>query len=198
MKRAILIVAVAALAFPALASAQGATREIETGDDFFNPEDVAFDVGAESVHWQWGPPTSINQHNVEEQNGLFSSGALAVSDELTITPSAGTFPYFCDLHGAIADNGDPIGMAGMIEVRPTSTPQGKKTLVTWATQVTDTGTTFDVRQKSGRKDPEVVEKKTDQIEGVFKLKDGTSYQFQARSRQGKATSEWSPKLKIRG
>jgi hypothetical protein len=189
---------VVALVFPALASAQGSTREIETGDSFFNPEQVSTDVGAESFHWQWGPPMSIERHNVREQNTLFFSGDLAISGNFTITPSAGTFPYVCDLHGSIASNGQPVGMAGTISVKPTATPQGKKTLVTWATETTDTGTTFDVQQKVGKGDPELVEKKTKEIEGVFKLKSGKKYEFQARSRQGKLTSEWSPKLKLKG
>jgi len=199
MKRAVLIATVVGtLAFPALAAAQGSTREIETGDNFFDPEDVTTDVGTESFHWQWGPPASINQHNVRAQNKLFNSGNLAINGNFTITPSAGTFAYVCDLHGAIGSNGTPIGMAGTIAVKPTATPQGKKSLITWATETTDTGTTFDVRQAVGKKDPEIVEKKTDEVEGAFKLKSGKKYKFQARSRQGKAASEWSPALKVKG
>ena len=194
MKRA-LIALVAVLAVPALAQAQGTTTEIATGDNFFEPEDIAGDVGVESYHWQWA---TENPHNVVEAEGLFDSGKIETTGELTITPSAGTFPYICEIHGFLDSDGDPIGMGGTITVRPTATPQGKRALVTWATEATDTGNRYDVRRKIGSKKAKIVEEKTKAIEGAFKIKPGKKYKFQVRSRQGKATSEWSPKLKLKG
>ena len=191
MKRGMFALAVL-LAVPALAHAQGSVTELETGDDFFAPENVSSDVGVESFNWQWGAPKTLNQHNVRQDDKLFYSGGIEPSGELTITPSAGTFHYYCEIHGF-----EGGGMDGEIAVRPTATPQGKKTLVTWATETTDTGNRYDVRLKKGKKKAKLVEEKTKAIEGAFKLKRGTKYKFDVRSRKGKAASDWSPKLKLK-
>jgi plastocyanin len=194
MKRGLIALA-ALLAVPAAAQAQGTVAEVETGDDFFRPESVRSDVGVQSVRWAWA---TESEHNVMEENGLFGSGSPGRTGDFTVTPSAGTFNYFCVLHGFISTTGKPAGMAGQIAVKPTATPQGKKTLVTWATETTDTGSRYDVRQALGSKKPKLVEENTRAIEGAFKLKDGKAYTFQVRSRQGKIASRWSPKLKLKG
>jgi plastocyanin len=181
-----LLVLVVALVLPAQAAAQGATREVSVGDDSFTPEIISLDAGAGSVHWAWN---TVNQHNVREDNRLFYSGTISTTGDFTITPSAGGFNYFCELHG--------FGMGGFIKVKPTGTVKGKKATIVWATSATDTGTQFDVRQKVGSKKPELVEQKTRELQGTFKLKPGKN-QFQVRSRQGKATSDWSPKLNLKG
>ena len=195
VKRIALAGIAAALVVPALAGAQGTTTEIATGDDFFEPENVATDVGTESFHWAWGEGSSgsVGEHNVREDDKVFYSGNLEVTGEFTATPSAGTFHYYCEAHGF-----ESGGMDGELAVKPTATPQGKKVLVTWATETTDTGTQFDVQQKIGSKKPKLVEEKTKKIEEVFTLKPGTKYQFQVRSRKGKRASGWSPKLKLKG
>ena len=199
MKRAA-IAFLALLAVPQLAIGQGSVRDIETGDNYFEPEDIATDVGTESLHWQWGPtstPVTVEEHNVREENKLFNSGDTALSGDFTTTPSAGTFLYVCDAHGVIS--GDKvIGMGGQIAVRPTATPQGKQALITWATESTDTGTQFDVRRQIGSKKAKVVESKTKALEKAFKIEPGKKYRFDVRSRQGSASSDWSPKLTVRG
>jgi plastocyanin len=193
MKRGLIALA-ALLTVPALAYGQGSVTEIVTKDDSFTPEDVASDVGVESYHWKWGgTPESVREHNVREDDKLFYSGNLVVDGEFTINPSAGTFHYYCEAHGF-----ESGGMDGEIAVKPTATPQGKRTLVTWATETTDTGNRYDVRQKTGSKKPEIVEQQTKALESVFKLKPGTKYRFDVRSLQGKAASDWSPKLTIKG
>jgi plastocyanin len=186
-----LLALVVVLALPAQAAAQGGTQEVSTGDDFFNPENVSVEVGSASIHWAWGPPASLNEHNVRQDDRLFYSGALVTSGEFTVTPSAGSFHYYCELHGF-----DGGGMDGALKVKPTGTVSGRKATVVWATPETDSGTRFDVRQKVGSKKPKVVEEKTKALEGTFKLKSGKN-QFQVRSRQGKAVSDWSPKLKLK-
>ena len=196
MKRAAIAV-LALLAVPQLAFGQGSVREIQTGDDFFEPENVSTDVGTESLRWRWGPPATINEHNVREENKLFNSGDTAISGDFTTTPSAGTFLYVCDAHGVIS--GDKvIGMGGEVVVKPTATPQGKKALITWATEATDTGTQFDVRQQIGSKKATVVESKTKALEKAFKIEKGKKYKFDVRSRQGAATSDWSPTVTVKG
>ncbi len=193
MRRIVLAVAVAALIVPSLSGAQGTTVEIATGDDFFEPEDLKSDVGTQSFHWQWGPPSTQNEHNVRQDDELFTSGNLVTAGEFTVNPSAGTFHYYCDAHGF-----ESGGMDGELAIKPTATPQGKKTLITWATETTDTGSQFDVQQKTGSKKPVIVESKTKAVEGAFKLKSGTKYQFEVRTRKGKKTSDWSPVLKLKG
>ena len=188
-----LLVAIVALAVPAQAAAQGTTTEIGVGDDFFNPENVSSNIGESSYHWRWGLPTSTNEHNVVHDDELFSSGALSLSGDFTIAPSAGTFGYYCELHGSPGG----LGMAGEIRVKPTGTVSGRKASLVWGTPETDTGTRFDVRQKVGKKKPKVVEENTRADEGDLRLKPGKN-QFQVRSRQGKAASDWSPKLNLKG
>jgi plastocyanin len=184
-----LLALIVALALPAQAAAQGAPREVATGDDFFNPENVSFDVGSASVHWAW---STDNEHNVRQDDRIFYSGGLATTGDFTLTPSAGTFGYYCELHGF-----EGGGMAGEIKVKPTATVSGNRATLVWATPETDSGTRYDVRQKVGSKKPKVVEEKTRAHDGSFKLKSGKN-QFQVRSRQGKAASDWSPKLNVKG
>lgn len=180
-----LLVGIVALALPAQAAAQGTTTEVAVGDDFFNPQRVNIEAGSASVHWGW---STENEHNVSQDDRIFFSGPLATSGDFTVTPSAGTFGYLCDLHG--------LGMTGEIRSKPAATVKGNRARIVWATPETDTGTRFDVRQKAGKKNPKPVEEKTRELEGSFKLKPGRN-QFQVRSRQGKATSDWSPKLNLK-
>ena len=190
-----LIALAALLAVPATAQAQGSTTEVGVERFSFTPESVKSDVGVASIHWGWSTEA---EHNVREQNRLFYSGDTTTTGDFTVNPSAGTFKYYCEPHGFISSTGKPVGMAGQIAVKPTATPQGGRTLVTWATETTDTGTRYDVRQKTGSKQARIVEEKTRAIEGVFKLKRGKGYTFQVRSRKGKSASDWSPKLKLKG
>lgn len=184
-----MLVLVTALAVPAIAVAQGTTREIVTEDDFFNPENVSSQFGAESFHWAWA---TTNAHNIRQDDKLFYSGAAAESGEFTVTPSAGSFHYYCELHGF-----EGGGMDGELKVKPVASVSGKQATLTWASAETNSGTQFDVRQKSGSKKPRLVEEKTKALDGTFKLKPGANT-FQVRSRRGKAASDWSPKLKLQG
>lgn len=191
LKKGLLAIA-AALAVPAIAVGQGTTREIATDDDFFDPENVTTSVGVESFHWAWGPPATNNAHNVRQDEKLFYSGGPATSGEFTLTPSAGTFGYYCELHGAPG-----VGMDGELRVKPTGSTNGKRASLVWATADSDSGSQFDVRQKVGTAKPKLVEEKTSEFEGSFRLRPGKN-RFQVRSRRGKATSDWSPKLSFKG
>jgi plastocyanin len=184
-----LLVVVIALALPAQAAAQGVTQEISTGDDFFTPENVSFEAGSTNVHWVWN---TTNLHNVRQDDRLFYSGALAQTGDFAVTPSAGTFGYFCELHGFQGG-----GMAGEIKSKPTATVSGRRAQIIWASPDTNTGTQFDVRQKVGKKKPKVIEEKTREFGGTFRLKSGKT-QFQVRSRLGNRVSDWSPKLNLKG
>lgn len=191
LKKGLLAIAVA-LALPAIAVGQGTTREIGVVDDEFIPENVSTTVGVESFRWAWGPPASVREHNVRQDDKLFYSGTPAASGEFTVTPSAGTFGYYCEIHGNAG-----IGMHGELRVKPTGSANGNRASIVWATAETNSGSQFDVRQKVGTAKPKLVEEKTREFEGSFKLKPGKN-QFQVRSRRGKATSDWSPKLSFKG
>ena len=188
MRKGLLVFAIA-LALPATAAAQLPTREVQTGDDFFTPENVSFDAGSTLVHWGWA---TEGLHNVRQDEQLFYSGPVATSGDFSVVPSAGTFGYFCELHGFQGG-----GMAGEIRAKPTAAVNGSRAQIAWANPDTNTGTQFDVRQKVGKKKPRIVEEKTKDFEGSFKLKDGKN-QFQVRSRQGNRISDWSPKLNLKG
>ena len=194
MKRlAITLTATAALLAPG--AAFGQTTEIATTDDKFTPAGVRAKLGS-SFHWAWGPPATANEHNVLQDAGLFTSGPPALSGDFTVTPSAGSFHYYCELHGFPGGDVDRA-MNGELRIKPTATMSGNRATIAWATATTDSGNQFDVRRKVGKKKPKLVRQATSSATGTFKLKPRTKYRFQARSRQGKATSDWSPKLSLK-
>ena len=182
----------AALAAPGVSYAQTTITLEDTNT--FNPPSATLDLGAGSFDWEWGPGGvgTVDLHNVVQDDGLFSSGPLVSSDPdgFSVTASAGAYPYFCQLH---------FGMEGDVNVRPvagTATKKGAR--VSWATDLTTTGNRFDVRYKAGKK-WELWQKKTSKLSATFgrkgkpvKLK--KRVKLQARSVDGKATSEWSPTL----
>ena len=191
MRKGLLVIAVA-LALPATALAQGTTREIETEDSYFDPENVSSQVGSGSFRWAWGPPMSSIDHNVRQDDKLFYSGGPSLAGDFTVTPSAGSFHYYCELHGF-----EGGGMDGELRVKPTGTVSGNRASLVWATPETNSGNQFDVRQKVGKKKPRLVAENTKAFDGSFKLRPGRN-QFQVRSQRGKATSDWSPKLTLKG
>ena len=88
--------------------------EIRAGDNFFDPADRTVTVGAK-VRW-----TNVGQrpHTVSSDTGVFESGRESAqwlrapaTFEYTFN-QAGTFPYFCVLHGAAGG----VGMAGVVRV----------------------------------------------------------------------------------
>jgi plastocyanin len=194
MRRGLIALA-ALLALPVSAHAQGTTTEIGVDGFSFTPASVESDVGVASIHWGW---STSAEHNVREQGEIFRSGRPTTDGDFMVNPSAGTFTYYCEPHTFVNNSGKPIGMRGEIAVRPTATPQGKRALITWATETTDTGNRYDVRMKKGKRKPKVVEESTKAIEGAFRLEQGTNYRFDVRSRQGKAASDWSPPLTVTG
>lgn len=200
LKRLLALAASGAALGVAAATAWAATA-IETGDDFFRPGEVAVALG-EQASWSWGPPDSLNEHNVREDGKLFYSGRLTRRGEFAIAPSAGSFHYYCELHGF-----EGGGMDGVIKVRPVlrSAAAGAGPLrIVWADPESDTGDTYDVRYRAGNGKFQPWRRGTTQAQGSFgrngkpeAVEPGTRYQFQARSRDGKAASDWSPRLTVR-
>ena len=81
------------------------------GNQTFSPVRIVVPVGT-TVVWDWNDSES---HSVTSDTGVFDSGLLSGTDkEFEFTfDSAGTFPYFCNVHGLPGG----IGMAGTVVVR---------------------------------------------------------------------------------
>jgi plastocyanin len=185
------------LAVPAAASA---SVTITLGDDNrYAPETAALDFGDGSFDWQWGPggAGAVELHNVVQDDALFSSGEPQSSRPggFSVTASAGTYPYFCQLH---------FGMEGAVSVRPVlaATDAGHGPIrVSWAAPDTTTGSKYDVRYRSAKKWKPWLES-TRKLSGTFgkrkpEVKVGRSYRFEVRSRSGKKhRSGWSPELVV--
>jgi plastocyanin len=191
-----LVAALATLGFLALPSSPAwAAKEVLVDDDFFSPGNVIVAVGGQ-VHWSRAVG-STDLHNVRQDDELFDSGAATVGPiDLTATVSAGTYHYYCEIHGSPSG-----GMHGIVKssVKILDAPAGLKFTVRWATDATDTGSLHDVQYRIGSGDWKNWKKDTGTNEGVFgkngnpvTVKDGKKYGFRARSQEGSGLSDWSP------
>jgi plastocyanin len=87
----------------------GETREVVSGDNFFDPEAVRVPVGTRIV---W-PNEGQTSHTVTASDGLFESGDLKPNQEFARTfDRPGAYRYFCRYHGTARGQ----GMAGVILV----------------------------------------------------------------------------------
>ncbi|HEX2089792.1 MAG TPA: right-handed parallel beta-helix repeat-containing protein [Actinomycetota bacterium] len=85
------------------------TREVVSGDNFFDPEAVHVGVGTRIV---W-PNVGQTSHTVTATDGTFESGDLRPGQEFARTfDRAGAYRYFCRYHGTAGGQ----GMAGVILV----------------------------------------------------------------------------------
>ena len=148
MKRPLLmLIAVGALAYASVASA--AATEIKVGDNFFSPRTppVRNLATGSSFHWQRASG-STSPHNVHQDFNLFNSGAATSGPiNFSVRASAGTYHYYCTVHGSPSG-----GMDGVVRVRPifASAPDpGAPFTVRWALTGTTTGNQFDVRFRVG-------------------------------------------------
>lgn len=103
-------VLLAALAAGAPAAHAAVTHDVTVGPgNSFNPANVTIQAG-DSVRWTSAGGT----HNVEADDGSFTSGAPSSGWVFTHTfASAGSFRYFCSLHGGPGG----AGMSGMVTVQ---------------------------------------------------------------------------------
>lgn len=98
-------------------AAPGAQRSttIEMQDFQFAPKTVTISVGT-TVNW---PNPGAAPHTTTSDTGLWDSGQKAPGESYSFTfDQAGTFPYYCTLHGARGG----IGMAGTIIVTAPQAP----------------------------------------------------------------------------
>jgi len=204
LKRPLLIaIALGALAYASVASA--AATEIQVKNDFYSPAAPAARnlASGTSFHWSNGGGTT-RAHNIRQDAKLFySGGPTRGSINFSIRASAGTYHYYCELHGDATG-----GMAGVVQVRPITlaAPDGLPFTLAWAlsgTAATNTGNQFDVQYRVGTTGTwKVWKNDTSARSGVFgqnglpvQVQSGGIYQFRARSQ--KATnpnqpSGWSP------
>jgi plastocyanin len=169
----------------------GTAADVAVEDNEFNPEVVRVAVGG-AVHWK-SAPSSVNQHNVSSDDGLFRSGAPEIGTiEYNVTFSAGTFSYRCEIHG---------GMSGRVRVPVviSAAPAGKPFTVTWATSDSETGDRWDVEFRVGTGAWKTWRNDTTKLAGVFgkdgkpvTVKRGVVYRFRARSIGSGDASGFSP------
>ena len=204
MRRYLLIgTAAALLAIPALALGRATTTVTvaPNNSNTFGPKSVTKNVGAGSIHWQWDTNgTTFAAHNVRQDDKLFYSGALTSSDPggYTVTPSAGSFHYYCELHGSPSG-----GMAGMIKVRPSVFNRTASSFgVRWSPGTNQTGNAFDVRYRVDGGAWKTWKNHVAAAQATFgangspvRVRPGHTYEVQARSEKSSdlaKKSGWSP------
>jgi plastocyanin len=105
-----IVVAMLILALPATANAEDPSAPtVSTQDFMFNPAGQQASPGA-TVTWTFD---GASPHTVTADDGSFDSGILAQGSTFTMTfQDAGTYAYYCALHGAAGG----VGMSGTIVV----------------------------------------------------------------------------------
>jgi plastocyanin len=200
------IAAAVALAAPASA---GLPTQISVNDDFFDPEKTGVSFGTD-VHWQSAGGGTTQAHTVTQDRRLFGSGSPSNNIDLQIGPSAGTCPFYCEVHGGKGGT----GMSGVLKVKPDigstlrhAKRRGNAAPIVWSDSADESGDQFDVRYKvSGKRGWNTWLKNTDQDGADFgagdpvNLKPDKTYSIQVRSELSsnpkRKHSGWSPSLKI--
>jgi len=205
MRRWLMITAVGVgLALPALTFGRGPATQIQVKNNFFTPQTPAARAFQTGTSFQWLRAGSGGAHNVVQDAGLFRSGGLTSGPiNFSISASAGSYHYYCQLHGSPAG-----GMAGVVKVAPIKNlaPVGNPFTVIWADSGTNTGKAFDVRYKVGSGAWKIWKNDVAQFKAIFGLNMqpvpvmlGTTYQFQVRSESASnhaKVSGWSPALSV--
>jgi plastocyanin len=199
-------IVVGALAYASVASA--AATQIKVDDSFYAPASATRNLSpGASFTWVKAPLASL-PHNVRQNSTLFNSGSPTRNINFSVRASAGTYNYYCTLHGTASGG----GMAGVVRVRPifAAAPTGLPFTVSWAlsgTSATTTGNQFDVRYRVGTSPTWTTWKNnTSARSGVFgqsglpvQVVAGRTYHFQARSQKATAPNQpsgWSPTLTV--
>lgn len=82
------------------------TSQVDVRDNFFDPDNIVVDQGT-TVTWTW---RDNNQHNVTFDAGPPNSSTMTSGTFARAFNAAGTFTYFCTIHGRAT-------MSGQVEVR---------------------------------------------------------------------------------
>ena len=95
--------------FTATATAAAGTTDVDVLDNFFAPTTAQVSPGG-TIRWTWG---GNNQHNVTWVSGGFNNSDTQTSGTHDVQfPSAGTFDYYCTIHGSPTS-----GMRGTVAVQ---------------------------------------------------------------------------------
>jgi plastocyanin len=200
--------AIAATAFALIAATagHGALLNITVLDDEYDPKVATFnliDGGDSVVRWGWGPLNSgtSDEHTVTQKKGLFNSGAPKDDGQFDAHVSAGTFGYFCEVHGN--------AMKGKIKIVPgASDVETNQFRVFWANPTSKTGNRYTLRYRVNGGDWEPWLTNTRKREKVFGANEKPvpvnvsvdTYEIAARSQKGKPNkhkqSGWSPPVTV--
>jgi plastocyanin len=209
MRRYLLIGAAAALlAIPALATGATTTITVSPNNSLsFGPKVVTKNVGAGDIHWRWGTTGHTSfAHDVRQDNNLFSSGKPVASNPsgFTIIPSAGSFHYYCTLHGS---PGASNGMVGTINIKPAIFSKTASSFgVKWSPGTNQTGNRFDVRYRVDGGAWKTWRNHVATAQAIFgagnspvHVGPGHTYEVQARSEKSTNLSKpsgWSPSARV--
>jgi plastocyanin len=208
MRRYLLIGAtLVLLVIPALAFGRATTTitVAPNGSFTFGPKTVTKNVGAGGIHWRWGTNgTTAIGHNVRQDVKLFYSGPLTSHDAngFDVVPSAGSFHYYCELHGSRTG-----GMTGTVKIRPQIFNKTASSFgVRWSTGSNDTGGKFDVRYrvdggawKVWKNDVTATQATFGAVGKPVPVRAGHTYDVAARSEKASNTSQasgWSPFARV--
>ncbi len=101
-----------------------ATGTVTISDNAFTPQQVTIKVG-DKVKWSY--PTGTVSHTATARSGQgvsFDSGSMVMGDTYT-SPAftkAGTFIYYCKIHGAASGAYNNCAMCGKVIVKSAATP----------------------------------------------------------------------------
>jgi plastocyanin len=103
----------------AVAGAAASNTDVSVESSSFNPNFVTINQG-DTVTWNW---TFGGTHTVTSDTGLFDSGFLSSGSYSYTFNDAGTFGYYCQLHGSSGFGGNPgFGMWGQVTVNAVPEP----------------------------------------------------------------------------
>ena len=141
MKRIAVIVGIIALCVSVVTHyAAAATENVSAQDNSFSPASVTIDEG-DTVHWT---NDGDNPHTVTANDDSFDSGTLLSGQSFDQTfNTAGTYGYFCEVHGQ--------SMSGTVVVRSASSgsPTPGQTGSTGGNTGSDTSVGGDELAKTG-------------------------------------------------
>ncbi len=171
-------------------------------DNRFKPDVAKQPVNDGSTFFSWADSVE-REHNVRHDSKLFYSGDPTddPSTAYSFTISAGTWHYFCEVHGSRRG-----GMDGVVRVKPSSSQAlSGEIRIDWGNG-TSTGDRWDVRFRVGKRDFRTWHSNTTLSYDIFgtndvpvDVKPGKTYTFQARSELSSdptRRSGWSPKLVV--
>ncbi len=206
----------ATLAVPSVAFGGLDPIVVEAGDQsVFSPKVFTSNLNDSGPNflWEWGDEgdngETVGDHNVRQDRRLFRSGKPtdSVVGGYYLSASAGTFRYFCDVHGGPRG----AGMSGKVKVPPMQYAitrlRGFQDFipVQWATVNSETGNQYDVQYRVGDKPWRNWKTNTSKLQAKFGFNDNPVplrnrvYSFRARSEVAgskKRRSNFSPPLVV--